>query len=304
MADLSQLEVFVAVVDSGSFTAAAEALGVSKSFASRQVSQLEDRLGARLLQRTTRKVSLTDVGRVFHERCARILEDLQEAELAVSQMQTVPRGTLRMSVPMSFGLRYVAPAVGELMARYADLHVDVSFSDHRADLMDEALDVVIRIGKLADSSFIGRKLAPARTFVCASPDYLKARGTPRAPEDLRDHDCLLYAYQRTGHAWSLEGPQGEVSVPVAGRMVANNGDALLEAARRGLGVVYAPDFLAADDLRAGRLSRVLPEWCSEAAVWAIYPHNRHLSAKVRAFVDLLGAHFENPPWANCCREES
>jgi len=299
MQDLSQLEVFVRVVDEASFTSAAESLGVSKSFASRQVSALEDRLGARLLNRTTRKVTLTDVGRVFHERCTRILEELQDAEAAVSQLQNAPRGTLRLSAPMSFGVRYVAPIVAEFMVAHAELAVDVHFNDRRVDLIEEGFDLAIRIGKLADSSLIARKVASTELVLVASPGYLAAHGTPESPEDLRGHSCLLYAYQSSGHqTWALDGPSETQSVVhVHGRAVINNGEALLEATRWGLGVCSMPDFLAADDLLSGTLVRVLPDWGSASAVWAIYPHTRHLSAKVRLFVEALNTALEHPPWS-------
>lgn len=299
MRDLTQLEVFVRVGETGSFTEAADALGVSKSYASRQISALEDRLGAQLLHRTTRKVTLTDVGAVFHERCAQILAELEHAEAAVTSLHESPRGELRLSVPMSFGLVHIAPAVAEFAARHADLAVNISFSDRRADLLDEGFDLAVRIGVLDDSSLIGRKLATTSEMVCASQAYLDAHPAIEGPEDLRRHDCLLYAYQSTGQNWRLVGPAGEVTVPVRGRFVANNGEALLEAARHGLGVAFAPDFMVADDLRRGTLRRVLPAWQRQAAVWALYPHNRHLSAKVRLFVDFLVERMAHPPWAGC-----
>lgn len=298
MADLSQLEMFVNVVDAGSFTGAAEALGVSKSHVSRQISALEDRLGARLLNRTTRKVILTDIGRVFHERCTRILEELEDAEAAVTSLQTSPRGRLRMSVPMSFGVRYIAPYLADFMAQYPELEVEVDFSDRRVDLVDDGYDLAIRIGRLADSSLIARKLAPTLQVVCASPGYLEEHGEPHTPEDLKQHQCLLYTYDTGGlQTWRLEGPGGEVVVHVKGRVVANNGDALVAAAEAGLGVLQIPDFLAASALRQGSLRQILPQWASSAAVWAVYPHSRHLSAKVRVFVDGMLERFQTPPWS-------
>jgi DNA-binding transcriptional LysR family regulator len=298
MSDLSQLEVFVRVVDAGSFTAAAEQLGVSKSHVSRQVSALEDRLGARLLNRTTRRVTPTDVGNVFHERCARILEELVDAEAAVTSLQTRPRGLLRLSVPVSFGIRYVAEAVADFMLEHPELEVDVQFSDRVVDLVDDAFDLAVRIGRLADSSMIARKLAASSSHVCASSDYLERHGAPQGPEDLRDHACLLYAYQFTGStSWQLEGSGREVTVHVTGPMVSNNAEAMIAAACRGLGLVFIPDLLLVDEVKAGRLVPVLPGWSAEAAVWAVYPHHRHLSAKVRLFVDALAERFASPPWA-------
>lgn len=299
MPDLSQLELFTRVVETGSFTAAAAQLGVSKSFVSRQLGALEDRLGARLLHRTTRKVTLTDVGRVFHQRCARILEELEDAELAVSNLQNHARGTLRISAPMSFGVRYVAPVVASFMRQHPELTVDIDFSDRRVDLVEEGFDVAVRIGRLADSSFVARKLAESQTVIVASEAYLEARGVPRTPYELREHACLRYAYQSGGaQTWQLEGPGGkEVAIHVHGRAISNNGDALLEAAMEGLGIALAPDFLACRALREGRLRRILTDWGWPTRVWAVYPHSRHLSAKVRLFVEHLREVFQGPTWS-------
>lgn len=297
MADLSQLEVFVRVVDHASFTAAAEAMGVSKSFASRQVSALEDRLGARLLNRTTRRVTLTDVGRVFHDRCRRILEELEDAETAVSSLQNAPRGTLRIAAPVTFGVRYITPLIADFMCEHTELDVEVEFNDRRVDLVDDGFDLAIRIGLLDDSALIARKLAPTTSYIFASPKYLEEHGEPRTPEELRSHQCLRYAYQSRGLSWSLQGPeQRELSVVVRGRAVLNSGEALVEFGRRGLGLVWSPDFLAVDAVRAGHLVRVLPGWRSKSHVWAVYPHSRHLSAKVRLFVERLIAWFSAPDW--------
>lgn len=299
MSKLSELEIFVSVVDHEGFSAAARALDVSKSHVSKQISRLEDRLGARLLNRTTRQVTLTDGGRAFYERCSQILEELEEAETAVSQMQSSPRGTLRVTVPMSFGLGYIAPAIGDFMSQYPELDVDMHMTDRKVDLVEEGYDLAIRVGKLSDSSLIVRKIAPATGYVCASPAYLEAHGVPQNPEDLVDHDCLLYTYLRTGSTWRLERADGQVaSVEVSGRFRANNGTALVAAACRGLGLVLSPEFICADAIRDGSLQRVLEEWTlSTGAIWALYPHRRHLSAKVRLFVDFLIDQFaDQPPW--------
>lgn len=296
MSELPQLEIFALVVDAGSFTAAAKQLGVSKAHVSKQIRALEDRLGARLLNRTTRKVATTDIGAIFHERCRRILDEVAEAETAVTDLQTAPRGTLRVTAPMAFGLSYVAPALAKFLADHDDLRVDMSFNDRRVDLVDEGFDLAIRIGDLPDSSLVARRIAQTCTPVCGSEAYLRRRGTPRVPEDLRDHDCLVYAFQASGQAWRLRGPAGEKMVPVSGRVVADSGDAIVAAAREGLGLSFVPDFYVAGDLASGRLRRVLPEWSTPTPIWAVYPHSRHLSAKVRIFVDYLAATFATPPW--------
>jgi DNA-binding transcriptional LysR family regulator len=298
MGNLSQLEIFVYVVETGSFTAAAQALEVSKAHVSKQIRALEDRLGARLLNRTTRKVAPTDIGASFYDRCRRVLDDLSDAESTVTDLQTTPRGSLRVTAPSAFGVAYVAPALVDFMTEHDELHVDMSFNDRSVDLVEEGFDLGIRLGHLPDSSLIAKRLAQTCTTVCGSPEYFARRGRPQVPADLREHDCLRYAYQTSGHSWRMQDEDGEeATVPVDGRVVANDGDALLTAARRGLGVCFLPDFYVAEDLASGALQRVLPHWSTPTPVWAIYPHNRHLSAKVRLFVDFLAARFEAPPWA-------
>jgi DNA-binding transcriptional LysR family regulator len=296
MGNLTQLEIFVLVVETGSFTAAAKALSVSKAHVSKQVRALEDRLGARLLNRTTRKVATTDIGASFYERCRRILDELGDAESAVTDLQTTPRGTLRVTAPGAFGITYVAPAMAQFMVEHDELVVDMCFSDRSIDLLEEGFDLGIRIGRLPDSSLIAKRLAETCTHVCGSPEYFDRHGRPQRPEDLRHHDCLRYAYQNSGQSWRLGGPEGDVSVPVSGRVVANDGDALLAAARLGLGLCFIPDFYVTDDLASGRLERVLTQWATPTPIWAIYPHSRHLSAKVRLFVDYLAERFAEPPW--------
>lgn len=297
MSTLADLEIFVKVVEEESFTRAADSLGVSKSYVSKQVRALEDRLGARLLNRTTRQQSLTDVGSAFYSRARQILADLEEAELAVTQMQSTPRGTLRLSVPMSFALGYLNSAIADFMIAYPDLDVDVSLADRIVDLIDEGFDLAVRIGVLSDSSLFVRRIAPIQRLLVASPDYLDAHGTPSHPDDLAQHQCLIYAY--ISPTWSFRNADGdELQVTVSGPYRANNGEALREAACKGLGLAVLPDFLICDQLRSGELVKVIPEWCKDnAAVWALYPHNRHLSAKVRLFVDFLVDRFSpEPPW--------
>ena len=297
MSKFSELEVFTRVIDEESFSGAARELGVSKSYVSKQISKLEDRLGVQLLQRTTRTMKMTDVGRAFYERARAILDELDAAELAVSNLHSSPRGTLRMSVPMSFGVRYVAPALAEFMNAYPDLEVDIGFVDRTVDLVDEGYDMAVRIGQLEDSSLVARKLAPMRQVLVASPAYLEKHGAPKRPDDLRQHACLTYVYQRTGSTWRFTRDGEDVSVKVTGPLRANNGDALLEAARAGVGVSILPDFFVNADLNSGELVELLPEHdCGRSAIWALYPHNRHLSTKVRLVVDHLAETFAQAPW--------
>jgi DNA-binding transcriptional LysR family regulator len=297
MANFSELEIFVSVVDAGSFTAAAKDLGVSKSHVSKQISALEDRLGSQLLHRTTRSLSLTDAGQAFYDRGAAVLEQLQEAERAVMQLQTSPRGRLKVSVPMTFGVRFVSPIVAEFLSDYPEITVELDLSDRKVDLVDEGFDLAIRIGELQDSSLMVRKLAPVTRYACASPTYLAEHGTPRRPSDLADHQCLEYAYGRL-NTWQFVSPDGaEQYVQVDGRLRANNGEVLVDACVAGHGIALVPDFMLKDHLEDGRLVRVLDEWTEwRAGVYALYPHNRHLSAKVRHFVDYLVERLSPVPW--------
>ena len=294
---LPALACFVAVVEHESFTGAADALGVSKSHVSKQVSALEDHLGTRLLNRSTRRMSLTDVGRAYYERCAAALADLEEAELAVTQHHSTPRGVLRLSVPMSFGVQYLSPLIAEFGARWPDVRIDVELTDRVVNILDEGIDLAVRIGQLADSSLIARRIAWVHGYLVASPAYLAERGAPEHPDDLRDHDCLVYEYQ--GPSWTFTRDDESITVRVDGRVRSNNGEVLVDAARRGLGIAWMPDFLSCDALSSGDVVPLLPDWSSRRlGVWAVYPHNRHLSAKVRLFVDLLAEAFGDvPPWA-------
>lgn len=293
------LEAFVAVVEEGSFTAAANALGVSKSHISKQVSALENRLGARLLNRTTRSLALTSAGHSFHERCVRILEDVDEAERAVMQLHTEPRGLLRMSVPHAFGLAYIAPAVADFLCEHPDLEIDLDFSDRRVDLIAEGLDLVIRIGELADSSFAFKKLAPIDVMLCVSPAYVERFGKPTTPDDIDPAHLFQYAYAPST-ALRFEKDGQERVVRASGRLRSNNGEALTEAAIHGVGIALAPDFLVMEHVRRGRLIPILQDWLppDRRALWALYPHSRHLSAKVRAFVDFLAERLSPPPWVS------
>lgn len=298
MDNLTGMAIFARVVEARSFTAAAAALDLSKSAVSKQVARLEDRLGARLLNRTTRRLSLTEVGAAFYERCARILVEVEDAELAVGRLQDAPRGTLRINAPMSFGQLHLAPAVADFLNGHPGLAIDLTLNDRIVDLVEEGYDVAIRISRLADSSLIARRLVPSRRVVCGSPAYFERHGVPRHPADLRRHNCLLYSYLPSAEEWQFVGPDGPAAVRVSGTLRANNGDALEAAMLTGLGVALQPTFIAGRDLQAGRLVAVMPDYVDESAsVYAVYPHSRHLSAKVRAFIDFLAARFcPAPPW--------
>jgi DNA-binding transcriptional LysR family regulator len=293
MEQLDAMAIFARVVEAESFSGAARALGLSKSAVSKQVSRLEDRLGLRLLNRTTRRLSLTEGGATFYQGCQRVVAEAEAAEQAVTHLASAPRGRLRVNAPMSFGVRHVSPALPEFLTRYPELTIDLALNDRVVDLVEEGFDLGIRIGRLTDSSLVARRLAPNRAVLSAAPGYLEARGMPRRPAELESHACLIYSYQATGEGWRLAGPEGERHFKVSGPLRVNNGAAILAAACGGLGVALLPCFICGEDLRAGRLVRVLPDWEAppDSAVSAVYPAARHLSPKVRVFVDFLAERF-------------
>ena len=288
MDTLNGFTVFTKVVESGGFSAAARELNMSKSAVSKHIAKLEDHLGVRLLNRTTRKLSPTEVGATFYERARRIVQDVEETERAVSALHAEPRGTLRINVPMSFGILHIAPALPDFLSRYPDIKVDMVLNDRVVDLLDEGFDVAIRIARMPDSTLITRKLAPFRQALCATPAYWREHGIPTCPSQLKDHNCLIYSYLLSGNEWAFRGPEGKISVKVSGNIHANSGEALRAAALKGAGVLLSPAFIVKEELISGDLQAVLTEFCeTDLAIYAVYPHNRYLSAKVRAFVDFF-----------------
>ena len=292
---MASMAAFTKVVGAGSFSAAAREMQVSQALVTKQIQELEGWLGARLLNRTTRRLSLTEVGTAFYERAARILEAVEEAKDAAGALQTVPRGRLRINAPVSFGLLHLAPVVTDFLKRYPDVSVELLVNDRVVDLLEGEFDVGVRIGRLRDSSLIARRVAPIRLAVCAAPDYLARHGEPKTPEDLAKHHCLEYTYFESRGEWRLLNPKGdEIAVPVSGRYLANNADVLRTTALAGGGVILLPTFIVGEDLRAGR--RLLPDYPPpEQGLHALYPPGRHLSAKVRSFVDFLVARFGGEP---------
>jgi len=281
--NVSGMLIFSRVVEEGSFSAAAHKLGISKASVSREISALEERLGAQLLRRTTRRMSLTEVGDVFHARCKRVVEEAEAAELSVSQLQAAPQGSIRMAVPMSFGHLQIAPRLPRFLARYPGVQVDVEATDRVVDLVHERVDLSVRIRRPQDGSYVMRKLCPIRILVCASPEYLARCGSPSEPSELCKHNCL--GYHGPTELWIFT--NGD-EIETSGSLCADNGDALRQAAVAGLGVVRLPTFLIADDVRAGRLVGLLTEYTQlESGLFAVYPESRHLSPKVRAMLDWL-----------------
>ena len=295
MDPLSGIAVFAAVADAQSFTQAAQRLGMSKPLVSKSVSRLENRLGAQLLNRTTRRLSLTEKGRAFHLRCKHIVEEAEAAERAVSHLQESPRGTLRVNAPLSFGLRHLGPALPEFLTLYPELRVDIDFLDRRVDLIEEGYDVTVRSGPLDDSSLIARRLAPNQLLLVAAPAYLERCGVPRHPEALADHNCLTYAYNPK--EWQLQRDGRPLGISVNGTLRSNNGDVILAAALAGTGIALAPTFICGDEIAGGKLCRILKEFEPRPyGIHAIYPPNRHVSTKVRAFVDFLVLRFGSAPY--------
>ena len=280
------LRVFAQVVESGSFSSAAARLGLSATATSRHVADLETHLQTRLLNRTTRRVSLTESGRGFYERCVQVLADLNEAEQEAARGAVVPRGTIKLTTSVNFGVRNVAPAIAAFVAAHPEVRFDVSLSDRVVDLVEEGFDLAIRIGAAGSESLVARKLGETRLVPCAAPAYLAARGAPRAPEDLQQHNCFTYEYGSPRDLWRFRDAEGrERNVRVKGSLHSNNGDLLAEAAARGAGIVFEPAFIVGPELRAGRLVPLLQEFATEPVpIFAVYPSRKHLSAKVRRFV--------------------
>ncbi|MGF1625007.1 MAG: LysR family transcriptional regulator [Alphaproteobacteria bacterium] len=288
LSHLAAMAIFAKVVETKSFTAAARDLGISKSAVSKQISGLEDRLGARLLNRTTRRLALTEIGAAFYDRCSRLVAEAEEAELEVTRMTVEPRGELRVNAPFSFGLIHVAPKLCGFLSMHPGVSLDLTFDDRFVDLVADGYDLAIRIGNLADSSLIARKLATTRVLLVAAPAYWAARGVPASPQALADHECLIYSYRQTGNVWQF----GNETVRVSGRVRANNGDALRQAAVAGHGIAVLPSFIVWEDVLAGRLVPALHAYEPlPLGIYAVYPHSRHLSAKVRAFIDYLAAQY-------------
>ena len=299
MDSLDAMRAAVRIAETGNLSAAARAMGVAPSAVSRAIAGLEDRLGARLFQRSTRRVTVTEVGAAYVERCRRILADLKEAEDGVVQSGLAPRGTLRVNMPYELGRLHIAPHLSGFLRRHPQMKLDVTMTDRFIDPAAAEIDVLIRVAEPGNLNFVGRKLGENRRAVVASPAYWKARGKPKRPEDLSAHDCLLYSYLSSGETWTLTGADGvRHEVAVSGPLRVNTIDALRVAALDGLGIAMAATWLLGPDLRAGRLVAVLDDYVPAAPpIYVLYPPGRHLSPKVRAFVDFLVALFTpTAPW--------
>lgn len=297
MDKFQELRTFVAVVTAGSFVGAADALGLSKPAVSRQVGDLETRLGVRLLQRTTRRLSLTDEGALFHARCVELLANLDEAEAEITARRGEASGTLRLSVPVSFGLLHLAPLWPAFLDRHPKVMLDVELTDRTVDLVEEGFDAAVRIARLPSSSLISRPLSSMRLVLCASPAYLARHGQPTHPSALARHAVLAYSLLSTGDVWTFDGPDGPVSVAVQPRMRTNSGDTCRVGALRHLGIVLQPAFLVGEDLRSGSLVELMPQYRSpDIGIHAVYPSRKHVSPKVRLLVDFLAESLRGKSW--------
>ena len=287
--------VFARVVQTGSFTTAAAELGMPKSTVSRKVSELEARLNARLLQRTTRKLSLTDVGRTYYDYCARIADEIQDAERAVSSLQETPRGLLRVTTGTNAA--WLGPIVSDFLKRYPEVQLELFCTGRTVDLVEERFDLGIRAGTLADSTLIARSLGAAKWLLAATPQYLKRRGRPRAPEDLKKHDCMSFGAGQSGTVLRLDGGDRSVQINLSLRMLVSDFDVLYEATAAGRGIALLPAFRCVEDLRARRLERVLRDWSAPPTpMHVVYPSTRHVSPKVKSFIDHLHERMTPPPW--------
>lgn len=296
---LRAFEVFAAVVGQGSFTRAADKLDTSPANVTRYVNELEELLGARLLHRTSRRLSLTETGKTLHDRALLILEDVAEAEAVASSAAVQPRGRLRINAPLTFGIAHLAPLWPRFMARYPDIELDVSLTDRVVDLVEEGYDLAVRIARGGSTSLVGRKLATSHNVVCASPDYLARHAAPQVPRDLLAHACIGYTYSATADEWLLlDDADKPHAVTVRCCMHTNNADTAHAAALAGRGIIWQPTFLIGEDLRRGALVRVLPDYrMADIDVMAVYPSRRFVSAKVRVMVDFLVDAFRGtPPW--------
>ncbi|WP_433931638.1 LysR family transcriptional regulator [Sorangium cellulosum] len=289
-ANLNEILVFMAVVDEGSFIAGGRAMGLTRSAAGKAVNRLEDRLGVRLLNRTTRALSLTDEGRVFYDRCLQILAAVDDAEASVAGRSGTPRGLLRLTVPDAFGRLVVLPLLRKYLEAWPELQVEVSFTDRLADIVEEGFDLAVRIGEAPpDTRLVSRLVARYRAVLCASPSYIAERGEPRSLDDLAGHDCLIFSSRNRRQSWRFVGDDGAwVKAQGPGRLRLDSGEAIRDAAVAGLGVAFLPDFLVAKDLAAGRLQQVLPDVEAEdVKIVTIYPTRRLLEPRVRRFIDLM-----------------
>lgn len=289
---LNAMELFVRVVETGSFSAVAREMNMSQPTVSKQLAALEAGLNTRLLNRSTRQLSLTEAGASYYEASKRILDGVREAESNLGRLQGSLNGLLRINSSIALGQMHLAALIIKFQRQHSGLQIDLQLQDRFVDLVEEGIDVAIRVGRLTDSSLIARRLCRTRRLAVATPAYLKKHGTPKVPQDLVSHNCILYAYLSTGNEWIFQGPEGEIRVKVSGNFKANNGDAIRQAVLADLGIALTPEWIAHDEIAAGKIKPILSDFePSPVDISAVYPSARHVSAKVRAFIDFLHIEF-------------
>lgn len=297
MNDLAGILIFSKVVEAKTFTAAAESLGMSTAQVSKEISRLEKSLGAHLLNRTTRKMSLTEVGSIFYEHSKRISDEIEAAKASVASHHIEATGTLRVNAPVAFGVNHIAPAIGVLMKQHPKLQIELMLNDRAIDLAEDGFDLAIRITRLPHATLAARPLAPIRLVICGALAYFEKHGVPSHPGDLTSHNCLTYPQITTNNCWEYIKDGRSIQVPVAGNFVANSSEALRIAAIDGIGVAILPTFIVGNDLKTNRLQQILPEYETPAATaYAVYLPNRHLPPKTRAFIDFFVERFQPTPY--------
>ena len=300
------METFIKVVDAGSMSAAADRMGVAKSAVSRRLKELEGHLGVELFHRTTRRLNLTDTGRTFYQQAVRILEDVLEAELATTQAHGELQGSLKIALPMSFGIMHMGPAINDFLQEHPKIEFDLDFNDREVDLIQEGFDLAIRIANLPDSSLIARRLAPIQQVVFASPDYLDHYGTPKSPDELQHHQCLAYSLINDHKTWRFQDNNSqEIKISITPHLKASVGEFLRDAAVNGHGISVLPTFIVYKEIENGALVPILTDYIpNPISAYAIYPQTRHLSQRVRQFVDFLVKRFEGVPYWDLCLSEN
>lgn len=294
MENIAALRALVRVVESGSFSEAGRQMDMAPSSVSRQINEIEEDLGVRLFHRTTRKLSLTEAGQNYHDQITKILEDLDEAKLAVSQQDNTPRGVLRITAPTGLSRRHIIPAIAEFQEKYPAVNVMLQVTDQLIDIVDEGIDLAIRIGQLSDSSLIAKKICDARRVVCASPKYLNEKGTPKVPENLLGHNTINFGTHHRNYVWTFKTGNSTKTIKVSGPLVVNEGESLVSSASAGQGIIAVPHWLVGGELKQGILKEILRKYPiipNESPLYAVYPHHRHLPPKVRCFIDFITDRF-------------
>ena len=297
MMKLEGMGIFARVAEAKSFSGAARRLGISKSLVSKEVSKLEKALGARLLHRTTRQLSLTEFGAAFYEHCARVVQEAEEAELLVERLHSSPRGVLKCTAPVAFATLHIARAIPEFRAQYPEVQIDLTVGDRSFELAEEGYDLAIRIARDLPPNLVARPITPINRVICGTPQYFASHGVPSTPRELTDHDCIVYTHANPDSIWHLSAKGAGIAVPVRGSLKVNDDEVAWQAVRAGLGLSLLPTFIVGDDLQSGRLQAVLTEYLpSERNLYALYLPNRHLSTKVRVFIDFMLSKIASPPY--------